>query len=239
MDYENPLDHLIHRFQHRWETNSQFRAAMSGVLGLSLIVFLCVGVAGVNAVATRVFAAVGFGGAGNQDQGNLSPGGQIVNGNWTFYTPTVPDWKGGATPGSNPIGNSQTPQPSPTPSATPPDAPTATPCKANCGGGGQTGNVTASWTPSTWTSGMSGGTFTVHTSNASDGSPKARVGVAIIMHWATGTYLDENGETTDANGNYTSHPPLTGVCPSNHQYLVYVQTFWPAHLDSNFFVPCA
>ncbi len=128
MDYENPLDHLIHRFQHRWETNPQFRAAMSGVLGLSLIIFLCVGVAGVNAAANRVLGAVGFGSSGG-GQGNIDPGGQIVNGNWTFYTPTVPDWKGGATPGSSPINNSQTPQPSPTPTATPPDAATATPCK--------------------------------------------------------------------------------------------------------------
>ena len=60
MDYENPLDHLIHRFQHRWETNPQFRAAMSGVLGLSLIIFLCVGVAGVNAAASRVLGSSGL-----------------------------------------------------------------------------------------------------------------------------------------------------------------------------------
>ena len=101
MDYENPLDHLIHRFQHRWETNPQFRAAMSGVLGLSLIIFLCVGVAGVNAAASRVLGAVGFG-SGGGGQGNIDPGGQIINGNWTFYTPTVPDWKGGATPWQQP-----------------------------------------------------------------------------------------------------------------------------------------
>src|SRR5215831_18654203 len=74
MDYENPLDHLIHRFQHRWETNPQFRAAMSGVLGLSLIIFLCVGVVGVNAAATRVLGAVGIGGTGGGSQENLSPG---------------------------------------------------------------------------------------------------------------------------------------------------------------------
>ena len=145
MDYENPLDHLIHRFQHRWETNPQFRAAMSGVLGLSLIIFLCVGVAGVNAAATRVLGAVGFGSSGG-NQGNIDPGGQIVNGNWIFYTPTVQDWKGGGTPGSSPIANSQTPQPSPTPTGTPQDAPTATPCRVNCGGGGGT-TITAACVP--------------------------------------------------------------------------------------------
>jgi len=173
MDYENPLDHLIHRFQDRWETNPQFRAAMSGVLGLSLIIFLCVGVAGVNAAATRVLAAVGFGAAGG-NQTNLDPGGQIVNGNWTFYTPTVQDWKGGATPGSSPIANSQTPQPSPTPTATPPDAPTATPCRgSNCGGGGK-GTLSATFSPATWKNGDTTRTITFTAS-----SPNAGLNVII------------------------------------------------------------
>lgn len=234
MDYENPLDHLIHRFQHRWETNPQFRAAMSGVLGLSLIIFLCVGVAGVNAAANRVLGAVGFGSSGG-GQGNNDPGGQIVNGNWTFYTPTVPDWKGGSTPGSSPINNSQTPQPSPTPTATPPDAPTATPCKSNCGGGGgKTGNVTASWNPSTWHGGMAV-TFTVHTTNPDTGAPQPNVGVAIA-----GDYIDEHGQTTNSNGDYTSYIPAGSLksCPASRTYNLYVQTIWPAHKDSNFLVPC-
>ena len=174
IDYENPLDHLIHRFQHRWETNPQFRAAMSGVLGLSLIIFLCVGVAGVNAAATRVLAAVGFGSAG-ANQGNLDPGGQIVNGNWTFYTPTVPEWKGGATPGSSPIANSQTPQPSPTPTATPPDAPTATPCKSNCGGGGVTITAACVPTPCQRHAGAAA-TLTFHTSKPNNPSTCASTG---------------------------------------------------------------
>jgi hypothetical protein len=240
MDYENPLDHLIHRFQHRWETNPQFRAAMSGVLGLSLIIFLCVGVAGVNAAATRVLGAVGFGSSGG-GQGNIDPGGQIVNGNWTFYTPTVPDWKGGSTPGSSPINNSQTPQPSPTPTATPPDAPTATPCRGSCGGGGgQTGNVSASWNPTTWTSGMHP-TFTVHTTNATTGQPQANVKVAIIYTWAGGaTFLDEKpSNQTDSNGNYVSYPTVGGCVPSK-QFDVYVMTFWGGtKKDSHFFVTCA
>jgi hypothetical protein len=233
MEYENPLDHLIHRFQHRWETNAQFRAAMSGVLGLALIVFLCVGVAGVNAAATSVLTAVGFGGAGGRDQGNLDPGGQFVNGNWVFYTPTVPDWKSGGTPGSNPIPNSQTPQPSPTPTATPPDAATATPCKSNCGGGGKTGTVTGTPSPSVWHGGIPGQTFTVHTSNPDTGAPQPNVGVAIL-----GAYVDEHNQTTNSNGDYVSQVPALGTCPANHQYLVYVQTAWPTHKDSNFYVPC-
>jgi len=201
MDYENPLDHLIHRFQHRWETNSQFRAAMSGVLGLSLIIFLCVGVAGVNAAASRVLGAVGFG-SGGGGQGNIDPGGQIVNGNWTFYTPTVPDWKGGATPGSSPINNSQTPQPSPTPTATPPDAATATPCKANCGGGGGV-TITAACVPSPcqWHRGQSA-TLTFHTS-------KPNNPFTVFVHWSNGSdWITAGGQygapqSTDGSGNAT------------------------------------
>jgi hypothetical protein len=218
MDYENPLDHLIHRFQHRWETNPQFRAAMSGVLGLSLIIFLCVGVAGVNAVATRVLAAVGIGGGGNQGQDNLSPGGQIVNGNWTFYTPTVPDWKGGATPGSSPIGDSQTPQPSPTPTATPPDAATATPCKSNCGGGGGGVTITAACSPSPcqWRQGQPA-TLTFHTSRPNNP-------INMFIHWSNGAdWLSAGGQygspqSTDGSGNAiwtftVAGSPLCGSSP--------------------------
>jgi hypothetical protein len=177
MDYENPLDHLIHRFQHRWETNPQFRAAMSGVLGLSLIIFLCVGVVGVNAAATRVLGAVGIGGTGGGSQQNLSPGGQIVNGNWTFYTPTVASWTSGGTPGSNPIPNSQTPAASPTPTATPPDAPTKTPCQGNCGGGGgPRGTVSATWSPPTWSNGDTTRSITFTTS-----SPNVQINAFVFM----------------------------------------------------------
>jgi hypothetical protein len=218
MDYENPLDHLIHRFQHRWETNAQFRAAMSGVLGLSLIIFLCVGVAGVNAAATRVLGAVGFG-SGGGNQGNLDPGGQIVNGNWTFYTPTVPNWTGGGTPGSSPIANSQTPQPSPTPTATPPDAPTATPCRSNCGGGGGGGvTITAACVPQPcqWHQGQPG-TLTFHTS-------KPNNPINMFIHWSNGaTWLSAGGQygspqTTDGNGDATWNvpvpaPPLCATTP--------------------------
>ena len=232
MDYENPLDHLIHRFQHRWETNPQFRAAMSGVLGLGLIIFLCVGVAGVNAAANRVLGAVGFGSSGG-GQGNIDPGGQIVNGNWTFYTPTVPDWKGGSTPGSSPINNSQTPQPSPTPTATPPDAPTATPCRAGCGGGGQTGNLTPSWTPTTWSAGITNGAFTLHATNATTGAPQRRRGT--FAHISLGDRQPTSIKTTKQLTQMVTIRLtllLTGVCPANHQYSVSVQSVWPAHKDS-------
>jgi hypothetical protein len=224
MDYENPLDHLIHRFQHRWETNAQFRAAMSGVLGLSLIIFLCVGVAGVNAAATRVLAAVGFGSSGG-GQGNFSTGGQIVNGNWTFYTPTVPDWKGGATPGSNPIPNSQTPAASPTPTATPQDGPTATPCRSNCGGGGGGVTITATFSPAHWYANQPA-TLTFHTSRPNNP-------INMFVHWSNGSdWLSTGGQNgapqaTDGNGvavwNFTvpvppSGPPMCGPSPVRVDY---------------------
>jgi hypothetical protein len=215
MDYENPLDHLIHRFQHRWETNPQFRAAMSGVLGLGLIIFLCVGVAGVNAAATRVLGAVGFGSSGG-NQGNIDPGGQIVNGNWIFYTPTVQDWKGGGTPGSSPIANSQTPQPSPTPTGTPQDAPTATPCRVNCGGGGGT-TITAACVPipCQWHGGAAA-TLTFHTS-------KPNNPFTVFVHWSNGAdWLTAGGQygapqSTDGSGNatWTFTVPGSPLCGSS------------------------
>jgi len=35
------LEQAIRRFQDRWETNRQFRATASGVIGLVMIVALC------------------------------------------------------------------------------------------------------------------------------------------------------------------------------------------------------
>jgi hypothetical protein len=215
MDYENPLDHLLQRFQHRWETNAQFRAAMSGVLGLSLIIFLCVGVAGVNAAATRVLAAVGFGSSGG-NQFDLDPGGQIVNGSWVFYTPTVQDWKGGGAPGSSPISNSQTPQPSATPTATPPDPATATPCKTGCTGGGGGVTITAACVPAPcqWTRGMAA-TLTFHTSRPNNP-------INMFIHWSNGAdWLSAGGQfgapqatdgAGDATWTFTVPSSPTGMC---------------------------
>jgi hypothetical protein len=177
-------------------------------------------VAGVNAAATRVFAAVGFGSSGG-GQGNIDPGGQIINGNWTFYTPTVQDWKGGATPGSSPINNSQTPQPSPTPTATPPDAPTATPCRGSCGGGGGGTTITAACVPIPchWTHGTAA-TLTFHTS-------KPNNPMTIFVHWSNGTdwvTAGPNGTTlygapgvTDGAGNasWTFTVPTGSPCGSS------------------------
>ena len=235
MDYENPLDHLIHRFQHRWETNPQFRAAMSGVLGLSLIIFLCVGVAGVNAAATRVLGAVGFGSSGG-GQGNIDPGGQIVNGNWTFYTPTVPDWKGGATPGSSPINNSQTPQPSPTPTATPPDAPTATPCRGgNCGGGGgaRRRHSDTAFALRVAQRGRGNVTYTLH---RTPDNPSALTAECRSWRHSSGpTYLDEHGQTTRWQWGLYFIIPAGSACwhvSCQSSILMSVQTIWPTHKDS-------
>jgi hypothetical protein len=196
MEYENPLDDLLRRFQHRWETSAQFRAAMSGVLGLSLILFLCLGVTGINVAATRVLGAIGFGTPSTNNQLTLDPGGQIVNGNWTFYTPTVPEWKGGGTPESSPIANSQTPAPSPTPTATPPDPATPTPCRSGCGGGGV--SITASTDPTYWLPGQAA-TLTFHTSVPNNP-------INMFIHWSNGAdWLSAGGQfgapqATDSTG---------------------------------------
>lgn len=245
MDYENPLDNLIHRFQHRWETDRQYRAAMSGVLGLVLILVLCTGVGVLDMAATRVLAAVGVqvpgASNGNASQPNTDTG--VVVGNVRqFPTPTVPTWAVPGIPASSPIPSSGTPQPSPTPTPTPTDAATSTPCVSNCGGGGggSSGHITANWSPTTWASGQAGAAFTVHASDK-NGSPKAGVGIAIIYTWSGGaTWLDESGATTDGAGNYTSHPTV-GNCPaSNHKMSAYVQAFFPdGKVENTWQIPCS
>src|SRR5262245_38319977 len=88
------LDDLLHRFQHRWETNPQYRAAMSGVLGLLLLIFLCTCVGLVTTGANVVLATLGFGSITSADHGNNSTGTKEVKGFATFpvttYVPQTP-----------------------------------------------------------------------------------------------------------------------------------------------------
>src|SRR5258707_14976811 len=58
------LDSLVYGFQHRWETNPQYRAAASGVAGLAMVLVLCACLGILTTVANAALA--GFGG-GNGD----------------------------------------------------------------------------------------------------------------------------------------------------------------------------
>jgi hypothetical protein len=235
MYHKNPLDRAIHRFQHRWETNRQFRAGMSGVFVLLLVVMLCGGVGVLGLAATRALAAVGISvsGSGGPGQYNTNTGIQD-NGNGPIYTPTVPTWGPQGIPQATPNPTSPSNVPTATPSPTPTDAATRTPCTSNCGGGGgQTGVNSASWNPPSWTAGQTVD-FIVHTATTS-GAPAPGVGVAIIY----GKWLDEHGQTTDANGNYDSHTQVVS-CPHGTNLSVLVETFWSGvRKDASFSVHCA
>jgi hypothetical protein len=64
------LDQLVDRFRHRWETDRQYRAAASGVLGLVVLIALCSCAGIVSSATSRVLADYGFG--SNSTVGSLN-----------------------------------------------------------------------------------------------------------------------------------------------------------------------
>lgn len=129
------LDQLVDRFRHRWETNRQYRAAFSGVVGLVVLIALCSCAGIVSSVTTRVLATSGFG--SSDGVGPLSGvGGPAVFGAQHFPTETLPAWQPGQIPNGPPIPNSGTPYPSPTHPPTPTAAPSPTGFPTPPGGGG-------------------------------------------------------------------------------------------------------
>jgi hypothetical protein len=201
------LDRTLQQWQHRWETNPQFRAAWSGVAGLVIVLSLCACLGTVSTLVSRTVA--GFTGASGSSQtssGTPDTSTGQIGAAQSFPTFTSPPLPPPSIPAAGKIPNSQTPFPSPTAQPTPTDGPTATPCAPDCGGGGGGGGggvVTGFPTPTVWTGGTSVH-FTVHTS-LHNGQPAPNVGLALIITFpGGGTFLDENGEQTDGSGNYTS-----------------------------------
>lgn len=122
------LDALIARFRHRWETDRQYRAAMSGIIGVVVAVGMCTCMGIVSMVGNNALAGGGFiGGVGGQQTG----GGGVAQAIPSFPTPTRAPWNVPATPVWSPVPNSQTPVP---PTPTVPAPPTATPqsCTGVC-----------------------------------------------------------------------------------------------------------
>lgn len=155
------LDHLVFTFQHRWETNAQYRAAVSGFVGLALIVTMCACTGVVSAATSAALAGIGLGGspAGPSSGGKVVTGTKLINGAKSFPTSTVV-LTPGTVPGASQLPNSQTPAPHPTavptatsdtstPTATPPGG-SVTTCNGNQG--------TATWVlnPCPLTHGQSG-----------------------------------------------------------------------------------
>jgi hypothetical protein len=104
---------MVYSFQHRWETNPQYRAAVSGVVGLVLLVAMCSCSGIVSAMANTTLASMGIGASGSTGQGNGTGTNRIV-GAKEFAIPTEV-WTPGVVPPASPIANSLTPAPTATP----------------------------------------------------------------------------------------------------------------------------
>jgi hypothetical protein len=122
------LDYFVRRFQDRWETNPQYRAMVSGGVGLVLILTLCTCTGVMTVVSNNALVSLGLASSGNGSNINSNTGTNKLTGGSTFPTATfntVPT--GGATPIGSPIGNSTTPVPSTTVAPTEGADPTAAP----------------------------------------------------------------------------------------------------------------
>lgn len=204
------IDDFLERFQHRWETNPQYRAAMSGVLGLVFLITICACVGVVSTGATSVLHAMGIGATANNGPNQPSGTGNDIKGVATFPLTTVTP--AGVTPipyVTIPV--SGTSVPTATPSPTPTNTPTATPCTGgNCGGGGGGGNPGTTWGNAigTWHANQAD-MFVIHTS-------QPNIGVSVIFENVPGigggtiTQFQPAG-TTDGTGTLT----LTWNAPSS------------------------
>lgn len=132
------LDSIVYRFQHHWETNPQYRAAVSGVVGLVLILSLCTCMGVLNRTAGAALAAVGFGTGDAGPLGTPNTGTNKVGCCNSFPTPTVLYPTNGPAPHAT-VPESQTPPPYAT--ATEAPTPTDTPNPGGGGGGGGGGGA--------------------------------------------------------------------------------------------------
>ncbi|HLZ24243.1 MAG TPA: hypothetical protein VKQ30_19190 [Ktedonobacterales bacterium] len=197
------LDQWVYRFQHRWETNAQYRAAVSGVCGLLLIVLMCSCTGILATVTNSAFAGAGGGNSGGL--GNTNTGAANVQAQATFPTMTIPPYTV-STIQAGSIPDSQTPPPGPT--ATPTDLP-ATPTDTPGGGGGgpqgacsgASGGGTWQLSPCPQTHGQSGSliiqdaAYANHTVNIviSFGQCSGTTSCTYLYTPAQGYHLDGNG----------------------------------------------
>jgi hypothetical protein len=220
------LDVLVYRFQHRWETNSQFRAAATGLIGLIVVIGMCSCMGVTGAVANRVLAGTGSGpGIPNLDTGT----GKLAAAT-AFPTYTVPASAPGAVPPVGPIPNSQTPAPGPTATDTPPPAtPTDTPgpggpLPTTCSGGSHGGSWSFSPCPV-----VHGQTVTLTISAPGMGNSA----VYIVVNWSQAsscTWL-LNSNLSGGSGTFStpvpacganSQVPLSGEININNAYVMLI-----------------
>src|SRR5262249_11233500 len=148
----------------------QYRAAVSGAVGLLTILVICACLGILTTAANTALAGFGASSGGGALTSSDTGTGKLAAGR-TFPTSTPATVPAGSL-GNTSIPKSQTPLPAPTDAPTPTDGPTATPCTGTCGGGGGgggcDGSVTASWSPGTWRAGQ-GASVNVHTTCPSIG----------------------------------------------------------------------
>ncbi|MEO7003648.1 MAG: hypothetical protein ABI068_17605 [Ktedonobacterales bacterium] len=158
----NPLDPIIYNFQHRWETDRQFRAAFSAITAVITVVLLCACVGVASTLATSAIASAT--GGSSSSGGSLDTGTGHLSGNQPIPTNTVAPWNAPSFPQASPNPNSQTPPPSPSagpsPTDTPAGGPGPIPTVTTCGGGGS--GITYSFSPSCPLVHSQPGTLSIH-----------------------------------------------------------------------------
>ncbi len=148
------LDQMVRRFQDRWETDPQYRALVSGVVGLVLVVTLCACTGLLTLEGNTLLASVGL--TNSSSGGNNitdNSGSATVAAGASFPTATFGPVYSSATPGvSTPVGTVQTSSLTPLPNATPSPSPTAAGGTPTGGGGNNATFVcTGSGSGITWT----------------------------------------------------------------------------------------
>lgn len=192
------LDGMIENFQHRWETNPQYRATMSGVLGIVFLVFMCSCVSIVSIGANTVLNSLGFGSASsNAASGDQNTGSQVVHGAVSIPIATVTLGTPQAIPQTTLL-PSGTPLPTPTTSPTATATATATPCTSNCGGGGggKKGTISGTPVPATW---IAGANVILHIHSSAP-----NIGYSLIINlpgYAVPDLKQPTGRYTDGSGN--------------------------------------
>ena len=226
---------MVYNFQHRWETDRQFRAALSGALALVLLLSLCLCLGVATTFANMELANFGNAGQSASNGGSLNTGTGPLSGSQPIPTNTIASWPSPNVPAVSPNPNSQTPPPSPTPSPTPTDPPTSTPCTSNCGGGGGGGGggtVTASaWSPNPWQPGGSG-SVTLHTS-----SPNIQLLIFSVQYPGGSAIVVNVFGQTDGSGNYVYNVSVPGGVGSGNVD-IYIKANFPGGLvQAHVFVP--
>lgn len=206
------LDQMVRNFQHRWETNPQFRATWSGALGLALIVSMCACLGIALTFSSSIASRLG-GSSANGSAVTFSNYGSDTSPN--FPTATIPPWTNQNQPADAPIPPSTTAAPTPTLLPTATDVPTAPPNPGGGGGGGGGGgNVTITGTNPSPLKGGGTGYVLVHSSQ-----PNANV--ELNINWPNGAHDFPAGFVkTGGDGNGSVAVTVPGGCSGSGQVMI-------------------